>query len=658
MVKNNNKQSPTSVEQCLPIDTSTPKSGKIKTQSSNIKISPSKSIAPASKVGRQRVATRSTKRKFNSNSQSDSSNTSLNKSGPKLTDEDTIVLENIPRYIDLSPKNRKEDIFYQAEVAEKLALATGQIIPTIVRSLPIPEIKIHKEGKNKPNKNKKHKIGNHTEPVLPESTQVWKSSVIGSDGNIRNITTANIKNSNIQNITMSVMGSSLDNTSQDTGKEEDKEEDRNRASTAKDLDSMLLKMQNFMKTEISKQESKLEAKIDAKLAAVTQQVIDSTEEIKKSNVKLEKHIADTNQQSHDFRKSLEFLEGNHNDLYQNQKYITNEVKDLRFKLDNVVAHIENEKRKKEKITESSYKNMLMLEIKNAERKFKMKGYPYDRNENWNTVEIKAKEIINCLQQRSNTQEQIVDLNTIQLRKKTQYALEFEIHDDNPKDIRNQLLSLNRFVNKQANDFMKDIQIQEEIPEPYRERYYEIRQKAMDWKSQGPDRQFRLQFEDHNLVMNVRYNKDTAYHPYKFIEAWAPPTTDYNEVTGQWKRREREKQLPDNEIESLHDEELRTIKIEVPEESDKENIKKYMNTYEHNVKDFNASVLGMVLLRYENENQAKNFVEKHKGQAMICGKTYAVSRCGIYELSTDKTSLSKGPNVFVQESPVKTTNFIK
>ena len=230
MVKNNNKQSPTSVEQCLPIDTSTPKSGKIKTQSSNIKISPSKSIAPASKVGRQRVATRSTKRKFNSNSQSDSSNTSLNKSGPKLTDEDTIVLENIPRYIDLSPKNRKEDIFYQAEAAEKLALATGQIIPTTVRSLPIPEIKIHKESKNKPNKNKKHKIGNHTEPVLPESTQVWKSSVIGSDGNIRNITTANIKNSNIQNITMSVMGSSLDNTSQDTGKKEDKEEDRNRAS--------------------------------------------------------------------------------------------------------------------------------------------------------------------------------------------------------------------------------------------------------------------------------------------------------------------------------------------------------------------------------------------------------------------------------------------
>merc|ERR1711963_1239299 len=152
----------------------------------------------------------------------------------------------------------------------------------------------------------------------------------------------------------------------------------------------------FMKTEISKQETKLEAKIDAKLATVTQQVLDSTEEIKKSNEKLEKHIADTNQQSHDFRKSLEFLEGNHNDLYQNQKYITNEVKDLRFKLDNVVAHIENEKRKKEKITESYYKNMLLLEIKNAEKKFKMRGYPYDRNENWNTVEMKAKEIINCL----------------------------------------------------------------------------------------------------------------------------------------------------------------------------------------------------------------------------------------------------------------------
>ena len=167
---------------------------------------------------------------------------------------------------------------------------------------------------------------------------------------------------------MSMMGSDLDNTSQETGKVEEKEEDRDRTCTVKDLDSMLdryhLKMQTFIQTEISKQETKLEAKIDAKLATVTQQVIDSTEEIKKSNEKLEKHIADTNQQSHDFRKSLEFLEGNHNDLYQNQKYITNEVKDLRFKLDNVVAHIENEKRNKEKITESYYKNMLMLEIKN------------------------------------------------------------------------------------------------------------------------------------------------------------------------------------------------------------------------------------------------------------------------------------------------------
>ena len=162
MIKNNNKQSPTSVEQCLPIDTSTPKSGKVKTQSSNIKISPSKSIAPASKVGRQRVATRSTKRKFNSNSQSDSSNTSLNKSGPKIADEDTIVLENIPRYIVLSPENKKEDIFYQAEVAEKLALAKGQIIPTTVRSLPIPEIKIHKENKNKSNvefQRRRHRCG-------------------------------------------------------------------------------------------------------------------------------------------------------------------------------------------------------------------------------------------------------------------------------------------------------------------------------------------------------------------------------------------------------------------------------------------------------------------------------------------------------------------
>ena len=54
--------------------------------------------------------------------------------------------------LDFSPENRKEDIFYQAEVAEKLALSKGQILPTTVRSLPIPEIKIHKENKNKPNK--------------------------------------------------------------------------------------------------------------------------------------------------------------------------------------------------------------------------------------------------------------------------------------------------------------------------------------------------------------------------------------------------------------------------------------------------------------------------------------------------------------------------
>ena len=41
---------------------------------------------------------------------------------------------------------------------------------------------------------------------------------------------------------------------------------------------------------------------------------------------------------------------------------------------------------------------------------------------------------------------------------------------------------------------------------------------------------------------------------------------------------------------------------------------------------------MVLIRYENEDQAKNFVEKHKGQVKIFNKTYVVSKCGIYDLN--------------------------
>ena len=64
---------------------------------------------------------------------------------------------------------------------------------------------------------------------------------------------------------------------------------------------------------------------------------------------------------------------------------------------------------------------------------------------------------------------------------------------------------------------------------------------------------------------------------------------------------------------------------------------------------------MVLIRYENEDQAKNFVEKHKGQVKIFNKTYVVSKCGIYNLNTDKSSLLTGPNDFMQESPVKNSN---
>ena len=80
------------------------------------------------------------------------------------------------------------------------------------------------------------------------------------------------------------------------------------------------------------------------------------------------------------------------------------MKDLRFKLDNVISYIVNDKRKKEKVTEKYYKNLLLNEIKNSEKKFKIKGYPYNKNDGWDYVENHARDIIYGLQQKADTQE--------------------------------------------------------------------------------------------------------------------------------------------------------------------------------------------------------------------------------------------------------------
>merc|ERR1711973_205321 len=104
------------------------------------------------------------------------------------------------------------------------------------------------------------------------------------------------------------------------------------------------------------------SKHDAKLDAVNAQVTKSSDAIKASNDRLEQHIKLTNKQSEEFQKSLRYLQDNHDDLAQNQKYLTADVKDLRYKLDNVISYIENDKRQKEKVTERYYKNLLLNEI--------------------------------------------------------------------------------------------------------------------------------------------------------------------------------------------------------------------------------------------------------------------------------------------------------
>ena len=156
---------------------------------------------------------------------------------------------------------------------------------------------------------------------------------------------------------------------------------------------------------------------------------------------------------------------------------------------------------------------MLNEIQNSEKKFKIKGYPYNRHEGWEVVENNARDILYELQQRADTQEHYVDLSNIVLRKKNQFVLEFEILGNNPKEIkeiRGQLLGLNRFVDRNASNGTKDIQIQEEIPEPYKGRYFELLNIGRDWKKRGTDRQYRIQFDGHNLVMNVRYSRDPAY----------------------------------------------------------------------------------------------------------------------------------------------------
>ena len=97
----------------------------------------------------------------------------------------------------------------------------------------------------------------------------------------------------------------------------------------------------------------------------------------------------------------------------------------------------------------------------------------------------------------------------------------------------------------------------------------------EWKKMGAERQYRIQFDEHNLVMNVRYSKDTAYSPYLHILPWAPPRSDYNNSTGQWIKPPKEKILPPADITNLQNEELRTVQIDLNDETDKKDIEEYV-----------------------------------------------------------------------------------
>ena len=270
---------------------------------------------------------------------------------------------------------------------------------------------------------KKLKSGSISEPAATIHNKLLKTSVVSSEGDLVTITTANITK-NIQNTTITLEESQLQKGNQDkleeskmaednTDKKEQKKVDNNKLCTIKDLNHVLTKFTDKIMTSIQQESIRQDAKFDT----VMLEVRESALAIKTSHDKLENHIQATKKQSEEFQKSLQYLEDNHNDVAQNQKCLTVEVKDLRFKLDNVISYIENDKRKKEKVTEKYYKNLLLNEIRNLEKKFKIKGFPYDKNANWDNVELHARDIIYGHQQKANTQEQQRGLNNIQMRKK-------------------------------------------------------------------------------------------------------------------------------------------------------------------------------------------------------------------------------------------------
>ena len=632
-----------------------------------IRISPSRSISEAKKVGSRRISpktnTVSPKNKTVNRGQK-RKNANTSKSSPDQnnipTEDETIILDIPKKRLSFGTDQPEHDVFYQASQAEDLIRSKG--INPIVQSLPIPDLKFTKSAQKSP-ANKRLKSSSTSEPANTnrQSVTVFHAShMLTNDGDRVTIKTANITK-NIQNTTITFDESQLAKGLQDgemaqSGQEEHDKKDveDDKLPTKNDIKSMLSDFATDLMTKLMDESSKHDAKLDS----VNSQVKTSSDAIKASNDKLEQHIKLTNKQSEEFQKSLRYLQDNHDDLAQNQKYLTADVKDLRFKLDNVISYIENDKRQKEKVTERYYKNLLLNEIQNSEKKFKIKGYPYDRHEGWEVVENHARDILYELQQRADTQEHYVDLSSIVLRKKNQYVLEFEILGNNPKEIkeiRGQLLGLNRFVDRNASNGTKDIQIQEEIPEPYKGRYFELLSIGRDWKKRGTDRQYRIQFDGHNLVMNVRYSKDTAYSRYPSVQAWAPQRADYNDATGQWAKPEREKAVPPQEIANLQQQELRTVQIDAANENEKRDIKTYVEQYCPNTESVDLGITGMVLVRYKNQSDAENFASLNSGSVQINNKFYNVNRCGVYNLITDTKSLQQGSNNFEPETPQKSTS---
>ena len=151
-------------------------------------------------------------------------------------------------------------------------------------------------------------------------------------------------------------------------------------------------------------------------------------------------------------------------------------------------------------------------------------------------------------------------------------------------------------------------------------------------------------------MNAQYGKNTSYFSYKHIQPWAPPRSDYNDTTGQWKKAE----LPDNEIDNFHEEELRMIQINIPDEDDERNVESFIYKYFKGVESINVGVEGMILLLYKKIDDAIMIVESDGKQVQINNKAYTISRCGVYKLEADNNSLQSGQNIFEAETPKKTS----